>query len=94
MKIRTLKTVRAFKDWFIIKARNEGSEISVEETHQLLQKEEPVVLLDIREKEEIALGYIKGAYHCPVSPFASELFCYSMTFLSIGSTPTPICFRY
>jgi len=61
MKIGTLKTIKAFKDWFIIKARNEGSEISVEETHQLLQEKEPVVLLDIREKEEIVLGYIKGA---------------------------------
>ena len=65
MKIGTLKTIKAFKDWFIIKARNEGSEISVEETHQLLQEKEPVVLLDIREKEEIVLGYIKGATFLP-----------------------------
>ena len=65
MKIGTLKTIKAFKDWFIIKARNEGSEISVEETHQLLQEKEPVVLLDIREKEEIVLGYIKGAVFLP-----------------------------
>lgn len=61
MKIGTWKTIKAFKDWFIIKAKKEGSEISVEETHQRIQKEEPVTLLDIREKEEIALGYIKGA---------------------------------
>ena len=61
MKIGTLKTIKAFKDWFIIKAKKEGSEISVEETRQLLQRKEPVVLLDIREKEEIALGYIEGA---------------------------------
>lgn len=61
MKIGTLKTIKAFKDWFIIKAKKEGSEISVEETHQLLQGKEPVVLLDIREREEIALGYIEGA---------------------------------
>jgi len=65
MKIGTLKTIRAFKDWLIIKARNEGSEISVEETHQLLEAKEPVALLDIREKEEIALGYIKGAVFLP-----------------------------
>jgi len=65
MKIGTLKTIKAFKDWFIIKARNEGSEISVEETHQLLQEKEPVVLLDIREKDEIVLGYIKGAAFLP-----------------------------
>ena len=65
MKIGTLKTIKAFKDWFIIKAKREGSEISVEETHQLLQRKEPVVLLDIREKEEIALGYIEGATFLP-----------------------------
>jgi len=65
MKIGTLRTIKAFRDWFIIKARNEGSEISVEETHQLLQDKEPVVLLDIREKEEIVLGYIKGAVFLP-----------------------------
>jgi MoaD family protein len=59
------KTVKAFKDWLIIKAKKEGSEISVEETHQLLQKKEPIVLLDIREKEEIAVGYIEGATFLP-----------------------------
>jgi len=65
MKIGTLRTMKAFKDWFIIKAKKEGSEISVEETHQRLQKKEPVVILDIREKEEIALGYIEGATFLP-----------------------------
>jgi adenylyltransferase/sulfurtransferase len=65
MKIGTLKTIRAFKDWFVIKAKSQGSEISVEETHQLLQGEEPPVLLDIREKEEIATGYIEGATFLP-----------------------------
>jgi molybdopterin/thiamine biosynthesis adenylyltransferase/rhodanese-related sulfurtransferase len=65
MKIGTLKTIKAFKDWFIIKAKKEGSEISVDETHQFLEGEEPVVLLDIREKEEILLGYIKGATFLP-----------------------------
>jgi molybdopterin/thiamine biosynthesis adenylyltransferase/rhodanese-related sulfurtransferase len=62
---KAFKTIKAFKDWFIIKAKKEGSEISVEETHQLLQKKEPIVLLDIREKEEIALGYIKGTTFLP-----------------------------
>ncbi len=65
MKIGTLKTIKAFKDWFIIKAKKEGSEISVEETRHLLQRKEFVVLLDIREKEEIALGYIEGATFLP-----------------------------
>jgi molybdopterin/thiamine biosynthesis adenylyltransferase/rhodanese-related sulfurtransferase len=62
---KAFKTIKAFKDWFIIKAKKEGSEISVEETHQLLQKKEPIVLLDIREKEEIALGYIEGTTFLP-----------------------------
>jgi adenylyltransferase/sulfurtransferase len=62
---KAFKTIKAFKDWFIIKAKKEGSEISVEETHQLLQKKGPIVLLDIREKEEIALGYIKGTTFLP-----------------------------
>jgi adenylyltransferase/sulfurtransferase len=62
---KIFKTTKAFKDWFIIKAKKEGSEISVKETHQLLQKKEPVFLLDIREKGEIASGYIKGATFLP-----------------------------
>ena len=65
MKIGTLKTIRTFKDWFIIKTKREGSEISVQETRQLLQKKEPIVLLDVREKEEIALGYLEGATFLP-----------------------------
>ena len=65
MKIGTLKTIKAFKDWFVIKAKKGGSEIPVEEAHQLLQEKEPIVLLDIREKEEIALGYIEGATFLP-----------------------------
>jgi adenylyltransferase/sulfurtransferase len=62
---KAFKTIKAFKDYFVMKARKEGSEISVEETHQLTRKKEPIVLLDIREKEEIALGYIEGATFIP-----------------------------
>jgi len=65
MKGGTWKTIKAFKDWFIIKAKKEGSEISIEEAHELLQKKEPIVLLDIREKEEIALGYIERSTFLP-----------------------------
>jgi adenylyltransferase/sulfurtransferase len=61
MKIGKMKIIRAYKDWLLIKAKGKGFEISVEETHQLLERKEPRVLLDIREREEIALGYIKGA---------------------------------
>jgi len=71
--VTKLKTIKAFKDWFIIKAKKEGSEISVEETHQLLQKKEPLVLLDIREKEEIALGYIGGALFLPQGRLKQEV---------------------
>ena len=46
-------------------AKKEGPEISVEETHHLLEKGEGVILLDVREKKEIALGYIKGAVLIP-----------------------------
>jgi molybdopterin/thiamine biosynthesis adenylyltransferase/rhodanese-related sulfurtransferase len=63
--IKAFKTMKAFKDYFIIKAKKEGSEISVEETHKLLHKKEPIVLLDVREKEEIDLGYIEGATFIP-----------------------------
>ena len=62
---KAFKTMKAFKDYFIIKAKKEGSEISVEETHQRIQKKEPTVLLDVREKEEIELGYIEGATFIP-----------------------------
>jgi len=71
--VSKLKTIKAFKDWFIIKAKKEGSEISVKETHQLLQKREPVVLLDIRENEEIALGYIQGALFLPQGRLKQEV---------------------
>jgi adenylyltransferase/sulfurtransferase len=63
--VSTLKMVKAFKDYFILKARKEGSEVSVEEAHQLTEKKDSIVLLDIREKEEIALGYIKGTLFLP-----------------------------
>jgi len=41
--------------------RQDVSEISMEETHRLVRRGEHVILLDVREREEIALGYIKGA---------------------------------
>jgi molybdopterin/thiamine biosynthesis adenylyltransferase/rhodanese-related sulfurtransferase len=68
-----LKMFKAFKDWFIIKAKRVGSEISVEKTHELLQKKDPVFLLDIREEEEIAMGYIKGALFLPQGRLEKEI---------------------
>jgi adenylyltransferase/sulfurtransferase len=73
MRVGTLKTIKAFKDWFIIKAKKEGSEISVEETHRLLQEKELVVLLDIREKDEIGAGYIEGATFLPQGLLAEKV---------------------
>ena len=68
-----VKMLKAFKDWFVIKAKREGSEISVEETRELLQMKEPVVLLDIREAEEIATGYIKGTLFLPQGRLEKEI---------------------
>jgi len=68
-----VKMLKAFKDWFVIKAKREGSEISVEETRELLQMKEPVVLLDIREAEEIASGYIKGTIFLPQGRLEKEI---------------------
>jgi sulfur-carrier protein adenylyltransferase/sulfurtransferase len=59
------KTMKAFKDWFLREVKGTGSEISVEETRQLIDKKEPLILLDIREKEEIETGYIDGAVFLP-----------------------------
>ncbi len=70
---KAFKTIKAFRDWFLIKAKKEGSEISVDETQQLLIKKEPVVLLDIREKEEIATGYIEGATFIPQDLLADQV---------------------
>jgi adenylyltransferase/sulfurtransferase len=62
MRIGKMKIIKAYKDWILIRrAKGKGSEISVEETRQLLERKDPCVLLDIREEEEIALGYIRGA---------------------------------
>jgi adenylyltransferase/sulfurtransferase len=71
--VSKLKTIKAFKDWFLIKAKKEGSEISVEETHRLFREKEPVVLLDIREKEETALVYIQGALFLPQGRLKQEV---------------------
>ena len=41
------------------------SEISIQEVDRLLKKGERVVLLDVREKEELALGYLKNSIFIP-----------------------------
>ena len=41
------------------------SEISIQEVNRLLKKGERMVLLDVREKEELARGYLKGSLFVP-----------------------------
>ena len=48
------------------------SEVSVDEVHRLLQKGNRVILLDVREKEEIALGYIRGTLFIPRALLVQE----------------------
>ncbi len=46
-------------------------EISIQEVNRLLKSKEPPVLLDVREKEELALGYLKNSIFIP-RPSLSE----------------------
>src|SRR4030042_7895 len=41
------------------------SEISIQEVNRLLKRGEKMVLLDVREKEELALGYLKDSIFIP-----------------------------
>src|SRR4030067_3396107 len=41
------------------------SEISIQEVDRLLKKGERVILLDVREKEELALGYLENSIFVP-----------------------------
>ena len=58
-------TVHATLKGYYNGAKKGVPEISVEETHRILEKGDRTVLLDVREKEEIALGYINGAVFIP-----------------------------
>ncbi len=50
----------------VLKETNKDvSEISIREVQSLLKRGERVVLLDVREKEELALGYLKGSVFIP-----------------------------
>jgi len=41
------------------------SEVSIEEVNRLIKKGERIVLLDVREKEELSLGYLKDSIFIP-----------------------------
>jgi len=60
------ETVDTTLKGYYSEAKKGISEISVGETHRLLEKAGQIVLLDIREEEEIALGYIRGAVFIPI----------------------------
>jgi adenylyltransferase/sulfurtransferase len=60
-------TIKSFKEWLTIEANKGVSEISIEETHRFIQNGDRIILLDVREEEEIGLGYIKGAIFIPMN---------------------------
>jgi rhodanese-related sulfurtransferase len=62
---RTIRRLEAFKDCLIRKTKGAGVEISIKETYILLQQKAPVVLLDIRDRQEIAREYIATATFIP-----------------------------
>jgi len=47
------------------KANGEKLEISVEEAHHLIEERQRVILLDVREVEELGEGYLEGAIFLP-----------------------------
>lgn len=50
----------------VLKETNKDvSEISIREVQSLLKRGERVLLLDVREKEELALGFLKGSVFIP-----------------------------
>jgi adenylyltransferase/sulfurtransferase len=54
------------------KKHKEVSELSIHEVHQLLKRGEEIVLLDVREKEELALGYLKNSIFIPRAHLAEK----------------------
>ena len=61
LKRRFWGTVHTTLKGYYSATRKGVPEISVEETHRILEKGDRTILLDVREKEEIALGYINRA---------------------------------
>jgi len=59
-------TINSLKDLETIEANKDASEISIEETHRFIENGDRIILLDIREEEERALGYIKGDIFIPM----------------------------
>lgn len=55
-----------FKEWLTIEENKNTVEISVEDTYRFIQNGEKIIILDVREPEEIVLGYIPGAIFIPM----------------------------
>lgn len=53
------------RDDILNQARREIQELSVEELKTLLDHGSPLLLLDVRGKEEVEQGYVEGAIHIP-----------------------------
>jgi molybdopterin/thiamine biosynthesis adenylyltransferase/rhodanese-related sulfurtransferase len=64
--VETSGTINSIKEWLTIEVNKDDSEISIEETHRFIENGDRIVLLDIREEEERALGHIKGDIFIPM----------------------------
>ena len=47
------------------------SVLTVDQLHERLQRENPPVVLDVREADELAIARLDGALHVPLSEFDS-----------------------
>ncbi len=55
---------RTFKD-FVVEAKRTIDELSLEDVVKLMADKPDVLLLDVREQDEVAQGHIPGALHVP-----------------------------
>ncbi len=53
--------INSLSEWLKVEENRNAIEISVEDTYRFLKNGDKIILLDVREEEEIALGYIPGA---------------------------------
>jgi adenylyltransferase/sulfurtransferase len=65
--------INSLKEWLLVEENNNALEISVEETHRFINNGDRIVLLDVREEEEIALGYIPGAIFIPMNELKKKI---------------------
>lgn len=58
--------INSLREWLSLEENRMATEISVEDTNRFINNGENIILLDVREEEEIALGYIPGAIFIPM----------------------------